>query len=153
MMSESDDKIHTTDYAFGQAVMRAGRSFVAAKGKEPAIEGADLAAMLRGGMPLGPGEREELAQLVTVEWRRRAGEAGKARKVHPETPEVIAVDVAYQEAIASNQERFGRDYPENARQAVADQFSISKATVKNYVEMRQERQEAIREVKARAPIT
>ena len=73
--------------------------------------------------------------------------------MHPETPEVIAVDVAYQEAIASNQERFGRDYPENARQAVADQFSISKATVKNYVEMRQERQEAIREVKARAPIT
>jgi hypothetical protein len=50
-------------------IVKAGRSFVSAKGKDPAEEGAELAEFLRSDEPIGKEERDLLAQLVTGECR------------------------------------------------------------------------------------
>jgi hypothetical protein len=54
-------------------IMRAGRAVIAAKGKNPAVEGEELARWLRSGADIGPAEREMLAELVTGVWRRVRG--------------------------------------------------------------------------------
>lgn len=54
-------------------IVRAGRAVIAAKGKDPAIEGEELASWLRSGAEIGPAEREMLAELVTGVWRARKG--------------------------------------------------------------------------------
>ena len=54
---------------FFDAVLEAGRSFRAVQDKEPEISGENLAEYLRSEKPIGRGERELLAQLVTGEMR------------------------------------------------------------------------------------
>lgn len=129
------------NYHFSKAVRRAGAAFVAAKGKNPTIEGADLAELLLSGAEIGPGEREMLAELVTGQWRRGAGEAGKARELHPESKVVLEIVSSLRDKVAGGIKK------EAAKSEVAASFCVSRATVENYEKMILEREAAIENAK------
>ena len=75
---------------FINLVVRAGHAFVAAKGKDPAKEGAALAEYLLSERPLGADERQLLAELVTGLWRSGAGR----KEISPGNPKVVEVVAA-----------------------------------------------------------
>lgn len=129
------------NYHFSQAVRRAGAAFVAAKGKDPTIEGADLAELLLSGAEIGPFEREMLAELVTGEWRRRPGEAGKARELHPESTVVRMIVSSLRDKVACGIQK------EAAKLEVADSYNVSRSTVEKYEKMVLERETAIENAK------
>jgi len=117
---------------FMDMIARAGRSFVAAKGKDTSIEGAPLAEWLRSGAEIGAYERECLAELVTGEWRSPTGrkEVTAGQKV------VVEVVKELRRRVSSGEKK------EAAKLAVASQFGISRATVENYEKMTLERDQA-----------
>jgi hypothetical protein len=117
-------------------VVRAGRAFTAAKGKDPAVEGAALADWLRSGAEIGPAEREMLAELVTGEWRNRKGRPERVGPGHP-----------YAQAIVSDLEKRLREYQPKmalaAKQDTAKAFGESVRTVERYLEESNERKKAL----------
>lgn len=121
-------------------IVRAGRAFVAAKGKDPEIEGAALAEWLRSGAEIGEGEREMLAELVTGEWRERPG----AKETTPGTPIVKEVVAALRELVERGEKK------EAAKMTVAGKFGISRATVERYEKITREREDAISKAKEAA---
>ena len=125
-------------------IIRAGRAFTAAKGKDPAIEGAELAEWLRSGAEIGPAEREMLAELVTGEWRNRKGRPDRKGPGHPVAKEIVDYYRRYRE-------EYGPNVEEAAAQATAEKFSISISTVRSYDKERRERDAAIENAKARLP--
>ena len=127
-----------TDVGFFHAVVRAGRAFVAAKGKDPAKEGVALAELLRAGCPLGPGERDLLADLVTGEWRDRPGR----KDVRPGNQAVVDVVAELRRLEGEGCKK------EAAKVQVAADFGISRATVENYEKMTNEREAAKRQAES-----
>lgn len=123
------------DVAFFHAIIRAGHAFVAAKGKDPEKEGAELAAYLLSDKPLGPSERAMLADLVLGQWRRRPG----AQPVTAGTPDVQEVVKALRARVEAGEKK------EAAKTAVAEAFGISRSAVENYERMVREREEAVAE--------
>jgi hypothetical protein len=100
-------------------LVRAGHAFVAAEGKDPTKEGAELAAWLRSGQPIDENERELLAQLVTGYWRRPP--SGRPRS----TRQIQQIADAYQRRKAE----YGRGGATAAKQDTAQEFGISVADV------------------------
>jgi len=115
---------------FMNSVCLAGRAFVAAKDKDPAIEGAALAEYLLSDRPLGSGERELLAELVTGIWRAPAGRS----QILPGQKRVVEVVGALREAIDAGLPK------EAAKIKVANDFGLSRGTVENYERMTIERE-------------
>ena len=116
---------------FSNLVARAGRAFVAAKGKNPAEEGAALAEYLRSSRPLGEDERESLAQLVTGDWRNPTGR----KNVTASNPRVIKVVEALRKLVVDGCQI------EAAKMQVASDFRVSRGTVENYQKMVVQREE------------
>ena len=121
---------HITDM-----VARAGRAFVAAKGKDPAQEGAALAAWLRSGAEIGPDQREALAQLVTGEWRRKS----KPMRPGPGHPYAQALVADLEERL----QRYGQRKAKVAKYETAEKFGESVRTVERYKQEADERQAAL----------
>ncbi len=117
-------------------VARAGRAFVAAKGKDPAIEGAPLAEFLRSDEPLGAGERELLAALVTGEWGLPKG---RPQRVGPGHQDAAALVSDYRRRVSE----YGPRREEAAAQDTAAKFGESTRTVRRYVQEAAEREAAI----------
>ena len=69
------------DMEFFDAVLKAGRGFRKVQDKEPIESGSKLAEYLRSDKPLGKGERELLAQLVTGEMRNPSKPVGRAKNI------------------------------------------------------------------------
>ena len=113
-------------------VARAGRAFIAAKGRIPEEDGAELAKWLRSGAPILDYDRELLADLVLGKWGRRP--------TKPETsashPDVLAVVAAIRAGGLQKQ--------------VAHSFGISIRTVANYLKMFEELEKAIADAEAKA---
>ena len=113
-------------------VARAGRAFIAAKGRIPEEDGAALAEWLMSGAPILEGDRELLAELVLGKWGRPP--------TRPETsashPDVLAVVAAIRAGGLQKQ--------------VAHSFGISLRTVANYLKMFEEREKAIADGLAKA---
>ncbi len=124
-----------TEAGFSNLVARAGRAFVAAKGKDPEIEGALLAEYLLSDRPLGADERTLLAEMVTGCWRKPAGRG----KVFPGQRQVIEVVAALREAVDA------RVPKEAAKAEVAVKFCLSVGTVENYERDTIQRERAIEE--------
>lgn len=116
---------------FINLVVRAGHAFVAAKGKDPAKEGAALAEYLLSERPLGADERQLLAELVTGLWRSGAGR----KEISPGNPKVVEVVAALRKLEAEGCKK------EAAKMRVAADFGISRATVENYEQMTRGREE------------
>lgn len=127
----------SVDYHFAKAIRRAGAAFQAAKRKDPTIEGSDLAELLLSGAHIGQGEREMLAELVTGRWRRMAGEAGKAREIHPESDIVTRIVSALREKVSNGVKK------EAAKASVAEEFEVHRGTVERYEKMVVERENAV----------
>ncbi len=124
-------------------VVRAGRSFVAAKGKDPAEEGAALAKFLRSDAPVGPQERELLAQLVTGDWRNRKG---RPERVGPGNPYAVALVSDYRRRVAE----YGPKGEEAAAQDTAKDFGETTRTVRPYAKEAREREESHKKAQADA---
>ena len=122
-------------------VVRAGRSFVAAKGKKPAEEGAMLAEYLRSDAPIGEQERELLAQLVTGEWRNRKG---RPERFGPGHAYAIALVSDYRRRVAEN----GPKGEEAAAQDTAKTFDETTRTVRRYAKAARDREEAEKRAQA-----
>jgi hypothetical protein len=118
-------------------VVRAGRGFRAAEGKDPAIEGAALAEWLRSGAEIGEADRELLAQLVTGEWRRSAG--GESVNAGQEVVQNVVFEL--RQRVEKGEKK------EAAKEAVAQEYGVSRATVENYERMVKDREKAISEAK------
>ena len=120
-MSQSDEErpAHLVDSTFFHLVRKAAHAFIAAKGKNPATEGKELADYLRSDAPLGPGERDLLAEMVAGEWRRRAG--GSRAALSPDKK---------QEAVRRLRSLVdGGMKKEAAKLQVAGEFGISRTTL------------------------
>jgi hypothetical protein len=124
-----------TEAGFSNLVARAGRAFVAAKGKDPEIEGALLAEYLLSDRPLGADERTLLAEMVTGCWRKPAGRG----KVFPGQRQVIEVVAALREAVDAGTPK------ESAKLEVAKKFGVTRGTVENYERMTIEREKIQKE--------
>ena len=124
------------EHRFVAFVARAGRAFVAAKGKDPESAGTALAEYLRSGQPIGAGEREMLAQLVTGEWRNRKGRPERAGPGHPYA---VALVEDYRQRCAD----YGSGGEEAAAQDTAAQFGESRRTVRRYAEEADARDSAV----------
>ncbi|MBR3370906.1 MAG: hypothetical protein IKG52_09765 [Rhodobacteraceae bacterium] len=120
-------------------VVRAGRAFIAAKGKDPAVEGAALAEWLRSGAEIGPAEREMLADLVTGEWRDRKGAKPRKSPGHSRAKEIVA-------DLNSRLQKYGPKMGEAARQDTANAFGISVRTLSRYMKEAKELEQAIKRV-------
>lgn len=118
-------------------IERAGRAFVAAKGKDPMVEGAPLAEWLRSGGEIGPNERELLAQLVTGDWLKRQG---RPERKGPGHPDAVAIVSDYRRRV----EEYGPKGEEAAAQDTAKEFGESTRTVRRYVQEAKERETTIR---------
>ena len=115
---------------FMNLVARAGYGFVAAKGKNPADEGAALAEYLRSSRPLGEVERQLLAELVMGDWRNTAGR----KSVYAGSPRVVKIVEALRKLEADGWKK------EAAKLQVASDFGVSRGTVENYQKMVAERE-------------
>jgi hypothetical protein len=101
------------DGEFTAAANRIGHA-MAAKGEDYETAGADLARYLRSDKPLGPEEREILAQLVTGELRRPRGRPPKS----PSNAEVVESSLqvrsnpskAKKDAIGANVKKLGKSW-------------------------------------------
>ena len=118
-------------------IARAGRAFNAAKGKDPTIEGAKLADFLRSDAPLGPNERELLAQMVTGEWRNKKG---RPERVGPGHQYAEAIVADYRDRVS----RYGPKGEEAAAQDTAKEFGESTRTVRRYAQEAGDREAAIK---------
>lgn len=127
-----------TEAGFSNLVARAGQAFVAAKGKDPEIEGALLAEYLLSDRPLGADERTLLAEMVTGCWRKPAGRG----KVLPGQRQVIEVVAALRVAVDAGVPK------EAAKAEVAAKFGLSVGTVENYERDTIKRERAIEEGRA-----
>src|SRR6056297_321528 len=116
-------------------VARAGRAFIAAKGKDPTVEGKQLAQYLRGDEPIGPNERELLAQLVTGEWR---SPKGRPERVGPGHQYAVSLVLAYRRRVSE----YGPNGEEAAAQDTALEFDESTRTVRRYLQETRERETA-----------
>ena len=117
--------------AVANMIIRAGRAFRAAEGKDPEIEGADLADWLLSDAEITKGDREMLAELVTGQWRRKtkASSAVGSQRV--------------QEILAYYHERVGEYGPRQKKNAKADtiaRFGIKLRRLNDYI--RDERKRA-----------
>ena len=140
MGMKSDD---TCEAGFMNAISLAGRAFVAAKGKDPTIEGAELAKRLLSDHPLSKGQRKLLAELVTGEWRRRAGRT----QLTPSTP--IVKDV-----VARLRELKEEGWPiEAAKKQVSSEFGVKRSTIDSYEKMTLEREAAVEDGKKKARLS
>ncbi len=126
-------------------VARAGRAFKPVDGKDPTTEGAALAEFLRSDAPLGPDERELLAQLVTGEWGRPNG---RPARVGPGHPYAVALVSDYRRRVAEH----GPGGEEAAAQDAARAFDTSPRTVRRYAEEAREREEIIAREEAKARV-
>lgn len=117
-------------------ILRAGRAFVAAKGKDPTIEGAKLAEFLRSDEPLGADEREMLAQMVTGEWR---SPKGRPERVGPGHQYAVAIVSDYRRRVLE----YGPNGEEAAAQDTAAAFEESTRTVRRYAKEVRDRETAI----------
>lgn len=113
-------------------VARAGRAFVAAKGKDPAVEGQALAEWLRSGAEIGPDEREMLAELVTGEWRARKG---RPERKGPGTVYAMMLVADLEGRLKS----YGPRRSLAAKQDTAKRFGESVRTVERYKQDADER--------------
>ena len=118
---------------FTHLIVRAGRAFVAAKGKDPVEEGAALAEYLRSDRPLGEDERQLLAQLVTGHWRNRTGR----QRVSAGSSRVLEIVAALRKLEADGWKK------EAAKEQVASDFGVSRGTVENYEQMTVEREQLL----------
>jgi len=121
-------------------IVRAGRAFVAAKGKDPEIEGAALAEFLRSDEPIGQGERELLAQLVTGEWRMPKG---RPERVGPGHPYAVAIVADYRR----RRTEYGPKMETAAAQDTAKEFEVKPRTVRRYEQEARKREEALEKAK------
>jgi hypothetical protein len=117
-------------------IVKAGRSFVSAKGKDTAEEGAELAEFLRSDEPIGKEERELLAQLVTGDWRNRKG---RPERIGPGHAYAIALVSDYRRRIAEN----GPNGEEAAAQDTAKHFGETTRTVRRYAKETRDREKAV----------
>jgi hypothetical protein len=123
-------------------IMRAGRAVIAAKGKDPAIEGEELARWLRSAADIGPAEREMLAELVTGVWRARKGARNRPG---PGMSTAIALVADFEERLAS----YGARRVLLAKGDTAALFGESVCTVERYHSDAKERREALDRAKSR----
>lgn len=130
-----------TDAGFMNSIVLAGRAFKAAKGKNPAIEGKDLANYLLSDRPLGLMERQLLAELILGEWRKPAGRG----EVLPGQTRVVEVVKALRDKEGDGEKK------EAAKLAVATEFGLSRSTVENYERMTIKRENVIERAKRRLP--
>ncbi|WP_294609349.1 hypothetical protein [uncultured Roseovarius sp.] len=118
-------------------VARAGRAFMAAKGKDPEIEGKPLAEFLLSDEHIGPYERELLAELVTGEWRRPKG---RPKGVGPGHIYAVLLVSDYRRRVSE----YGPNGEEAAAQDTAIKFGVSTRTVRSYVREARKREAAIK---------
>jgi len=128
---------------FMNAIALAGRAFVAAKGKDPIIEGAELAKHLLSDRPLSRGERKLLAELVTGEWRRPAGRT----QLTPSTP--IVKDVVARLRWLKKEGWL----TEAAKAQVSSEFGVKRSTIDSYEKMTVEREAAVERGKEEARLS
>lgn len=128
------------DHRLTALVARAGRAFVAAKGKDPEIEGAKLAEYLRSDAPLGAAEREVLAEFVTGHWRNRKG---RPERLGPGHEYAIALVADYRRRISE----YGPRREKVAAQDTAEEFGETARTVRRYYKEARDREAAIAEAK------
>ena len=118
-----------------ELVARAGGGFIAAKGKDPAVEGAPLAKWLLSDAEIKPGDRELLAELVTGQWRRsrrRSYGVGSERN---------------QKILAFYHEReahYGARQKYNAKSDTEDKFGINRTTLQTLLREERERKDAVK---------
>lgn len=129
-------EIHVSRNNVAPMIVRAGHAFVAAKGKDPAEEGAKLAEFLRSDEPIGKEERELLAQLVTGNWRNRKG---RPERFGPGHACAIALVSDYRRRIAEN----GPNGEEAAAQDTAKDFGVKTRTVRRYAKETRDREKAV----------
>jgi hypothetical protein len=122
-----------TDSDFSHAVRRVGRA-MAAGGEDYLAAGADLAQYLLSDVPLGPGERRELALLVLGAHRPAPH---RHRTAHAGNPRVTEVVEAYRAAIAAGA------LPKNATAEICKRFGISLKTLRNYRRLVEEYEKAL----------
>lgn len=123
----------TFDGDFFQMIIAAGHAFVAAKNGNPEEDGEPLAAFLRSEAPLGPGERELLAQLVLGDWRQRPG----AKPVTASHPKV-------REAVSRLRELVDKGWKkEAAKVQVSKELKIGRSVVESYERKVIKREKAI----------
>lgn len=126
-----------TEGNFLQLIVQAGRAFIAAKDMDPSEEGRDLAAFLRSDAVLGEAERELLAQLVLGEWRNRVGRP----TISDCSPRVIEVVKRLRDLVSEGWPK------EAAKEQVAVEWNIKRATVEHYERLRLSHEAAVIEAK------
>jgi hypothetical protein len=122
-------------------LVRAGRAFRAAQGKDPQIEGRDLAEWLRSGAEIGEAERELLAELVTGEWRQSKGRPNRPGPGSTRASEIVAF-------YTMRNDDLGPRLTKQALHETAKKFGESDRTIERYLEEARSRCEAVARAKA-----
>jgi hypothetical protein len=122
-------------------VFRAGRAFVAAKGKDPEVEGKALADWLRSGADIGENERELLAELVTGEMRLPKGRPPRKGPGHPEAQQIVT----YYKGLLIE---YGPGRSLAAKQDTASHFGLKVRTIETYDQEARELSDAVKRAKA-----
>jgi hypothetical protein len=104
-------------------LVRAGHAFVAAEGKDPVLQGAELADYIRKGN-LDQGELELIAQLVTGYWRREQNGAPGVSTLK----KLNAVN-AYKARLAE----LGRGGAAKAMAEIATEFGVRPSAFKHWI--------------------
>lgn len=104
-------------------LVRAGHAFVAAEGKDPVVQGAELAEYIRKGN-LDQGELELIAQLVTGYWRREQNGAPGVSS----SKKLNAVK-AYKDRVRQCK----RGGAKKLKSEIADEFGITVSQLKNWI--------------------
>ena len=124
---------------FSNIVVQAGRAFIAAKGRDPEVDGRALADYLLSDEPLGPDERRLLAEMALGNWRRPRG-APTLR--WPRKVEIVA-------AFRAKELELGPRRKTAAMCLVAAQFKLSETTMRSYVAEIEDREKVMAEVIAK----
>jgi len=122
-------------------LVRAGRAFRAVEGKDPQIEGRDLAEWLRSGAEIGEAERELLADLVTGEWRQSKGRPNRPGPGSARASEIVAF-------YTRRNDDLGPRMTKKALHDTAQKFEESDRTIERYLEEARSLCEAVARAKA-----
>jgi hypothetical protein len=132
---------HAIDSQLIEFVLKAGGAFRAAEGKDPEVEGLDLANWLRSGAEIGEGERELLAELVTGKWGKRKGRPDRVGAGHPYARAIVDFYLRCNADLGPRRTKI-------AKATTAEEFGESVRTIDRYLKDARERAEAIERAKA-----
>lgn len=118
---------------FDVAASRAARALRYTENRNPEIEGEPLAKYLRSNFPLGPAEREMLAELVVGNWRR-----------HPFGKIVAAGQESVKEIVVEYRRLVSEGLPKTiTKMDTAKFFKISVSKVEKYIKLIEDREAAL----------